>query len=384
MSVLNILSSDTNKRFCPLCVSEFYPGDCRVISRITGQELKPAPKGGLERRRARKNPESLLGPKYVNELASRECPYCGYHLPYNIESVENKSLVVVGDTYAGKSHYLAALIHQIEEGQMRGSNQYIRFVCLTEGVRQKYTTDYLDRLFKKKQVISSTQPADPTSPNMPLIYELTIKKSQAHLPKRFNLILYDAAGEDYATPERLVRYSRYVLNANAIIFLADPVSMSNILDRLPPHLQNQPTTARKAAAVFNSVLQLFERNLGVQAGSRLVRIPIAITLSKSDLLKYLRGINDPFRFLTNPPHGYNGSADQEDLQFINQEVRELIDEFGDRTLLQTAQTLNAQFFAVSATGSSPKLDGTYPTVEPCRCLDPVMWALQKLRIVETV
>lgn len=384
MSVINVLSSDTNKRLCPLCVAEFYPGDCRVISRITGKELKPAPTGRMERRRARKNPESLLGPKYVNELASRECPQCGYLLPYNIESVENKSVVVVGDTYAGKSHYLAALIHQIEEGQMQGSHQYIRFVCLTDDVRQRYTTDYLDRLFKNKQVISATQPADPTTPNMPLIYELTIKKSQAHLPKRINLILYDASGEDYATPERLVRYSRYVLNANAIIFLADPVSMSNILDRLPPHLQNQPATARKAAAVFNSVLQLFERNLGVQAGSRLVRIPIAITLSKSDLLKYLRGINSPFRFLTNPLHGYNGGVDQEDLQLIDQEVRELIDEFGDRTLLQTAQTLNSHFFAVSATGSSPKLDGTYPRVEPCRCLDPVLWALQKLRIVDTV
>ncbi len=383
MSAFDLLSNDTNKRLCPLCITEFYPGDCRIISRITGKELKAAPKGKLDRRQARRNPESLLGPKYVNELASRECPHCHYLLPYNIESVENKSIVVLGDTYAGKSHYLAALIYQIEEGMMQGSHQYMRYVCLTNDVRHRYTTDYLDRLFKKKQVISGTQPADPTTPNMPLIYELTIKKSQAHLPKRVNLILYDASGEDYATPERLVQYSRYVLNANAIIFLADPVSMHNILDRLPPHLQNQPATARKAAAVLNSVLQLFERNLGVQAGSRLVRIPIAITLSKSDLLKYLRGINNPYRFLTNPPYGYNGGVDQQDLQFIDQEVQELIDEFGDRTLLQTAQTLNAQFFAVSATGSSPKLDGTYPAVQPCRCLDPVLWVLQKLRIIDT-
>ena len=383
MSVLNVLSSDTNKRLCPLCVKEFYPGDCRIISRITLKELKAAPTGKLERQLARRNPESLLGPKYVNELASRACPHCGYLLPYNIESVENKSIVVVGDTYAGKSHYLAALIYQIEEGLMQSAHQNIRFVCLTEDVRQKYTADYLDRLFKKKQVISATQPADPTKPNLPLIYELTIKKSQAHLPKRINLILYDASGEDYATQERLVQYSRYVLNANAIIFLADPVSMPNILDRLPPHLQNQPATARKAAAVFNSVLQLFERNLGVQAGSRLVRIPIAITLSKSDLLKYLRGINDPYRFLTNPSYGYIDGVDLEDFQIIDHEVRELLEEFGDRTLLQTTQALNTQFFAVSATGTPPKMDGTYPNVEPCRCLDPVLWSLYKLRIVDS-
>ena len=382
MSALDLLYSDTNKRFCPLCVREFYPGDCRIVSRISGKELKPAPIGKMGRQMARRNPETLLGPKYVNELACRECPHCGYPLPYNIESVENKSVVVVGDTYAGKSHYLAALIHQIEEGQMQGSHQYIRFVCLTDDVRQEYTRDYLDRLFNKKQVISATQPADPTKPNKPLIYELTIKKSQAHPARRINLILYDASGEDFAISERLVQYSRFVLNASAIIFLADPFSMSNILDRLPPHLQNQPAPARKAAAVLNSVLQLFERNLGVQAGSRLVRVPVAITLSKSDLLKYLRGISNPYRFLANPPHRYTGGIDLQDLQLIDQEVRQLIYEFGDRTLLQTAQTLNAHFFAVSATGNSPKMDGSFPAVEPCRCLDPVLWTLQKLRIID--
>ena len=158
MSALDLLYSDTNKRLCPLCVRELYPGDCRIVSRITGKELKPAPTGRLERQLARRNPESLLGPRYVNELASRECPHCGYLLPYNIESVENKSVVVVGDTYAGKSHYLAALIHQIEEGEMQGPHQYIRFVCLTDDVRLEYTTNYLDRLFNKKKVIDSTQP----------------------------------------------------------------------------------------------------------------------------------------------------------------------------------------------------------------------------------
>src|SRR2546423_6584974 len=162
MSALDLLYSDTNKRLCPLCVREFYPGDCRIVSRISGKELKPAPAGKMARQLARRNPESLLGPRYVNELASRECPHCGYLLPYNIESVENKSVVVIGDTYAGKSHYLAALIQQIEEGQMQAPDQYMRFVCLTEDVRQEYARGYLERLFKKKQVIGPTQPADPT------------------------------------------------------------------------------------------------------------------------------------------------------------------------------------------------------------------------------
>ncbi len=380
---MSMFIGDSNIRICPNCAQPFYPGECNIVSQITaGKIIKAAPTGWLERQRARRYPEPLVGDKYVNELACRECPHCKYLLPYNIESVDARSVVVVGDTYSGKSHYLAALIRQIQAGQVHNPNQSTRFVCLTPKVFDKYNQYYLDTLFKKKEVLDATQPATAQKPNEPLVYELIVKKSPAHPARKTNLILYDASGEDYANPDRVVQFGRYVLTAAGIVFLADPVSMPDILDRLPPHLQNQSATGRRASDVLNSIIQLLERKHGLEPGSRMIRTPIAITLSKSDLLKYLRGVSDPYNFLTNPKYGYGGGVDLEDLRIIDAEVRQLLDDFGDRTLLQATSALNAQFFAASATGHSPNAAGAYPAVEPRRCLDPVLWVLHQLGIID--
>ena len=380
---MDMLLDTSNKRTCPKCASEFFPGDCQIVSQITpGKVLKPAPVGFLEKQRSRRYPEPLVGNKYTDELACRECPNCKYYLPYNIESVDAKSVVVVGDTYSGKSHFLAALIRQIEDGQVNSPNQSIRFVCLTQKVLQEYTQNYINKLFRDKKMLGVTLPATFQKPTEPLIYELIVKKSPLHPARKTNLILYDASGEDFISPERLIQHSRYVFNATGIIFLADPVSMPNIFDRLPPHLQNQPAGARRASDVLNLIIQLLERKRGLEPGSSLIRTPIAITLSKSDLLKYLRGISDPYKFLSNPQGGYNKGIDLQDLREINTEVRQLINDFGDHSLLQAANTLNAQFFASSATGYSPQKDGTYPTVEPRRCLDPVLWVLNKVGVID--
>jgi hypothetical protein len=247
---------------------------------------------------------------------------------------------------------------------------------------RKYTDKYLDTLFKKKQSLEPTQPATEDAPNEPLIYELIIRKSPQHPAKKLNLIFYDASGEDYAIPERIVQYGRYVLKANAIIFLADPVSMPTIYDRLPKHLQHQPYTGRRASDVFNSVIQLLERSKGVEPGSRLFSVPIAITLSKSDLLKYLIGINQSYTFSSHPKQGYGNGIDLGDVEVIDAEVRDLLYEYGDRTLLSATQALNAKFFATSATGHAPNVDGTYAAVDPRRCLDPVLWVLYKLGIID--
>lgn len=370
------------KRVCPYCIKDFYPGDCRIVSNLTKDQVKPAPTTSMQKQIARKRPEPLIGPKYTRVDARRECPHCQTLLPYNIESVETRNIVVVGDTYAGKSHFLAALVKQIEDGQVGNPHQLIRFDCLNLQVKEKYKKDYLDKLFKNRQSLLATIQAVRGEVKAPLIYELSVRKSSAHPPRKANIVLYDASGEDYANPDRLLLHSPYVLNASAIIYLADPISMPNIFNSLPDHLQNQPATGRKASDALSVALQLLERDLGLAASSRLAKLPIAITLSKSDLLKILKRVSEQYRFLTRSKQSYDSGVDLKDLQLIDAEVRQLIYEYGDQTLLQAAQTLNVQFFAVSVTGHAMRPDGTYPAVEPLRCLDPVLWALNELRLID--
>jgi hypothetical protein len=178
----------------------------------------------------------------------------------------------------------------------------------------------------------------------------------------------------------MVQFSRYVFSASAIIFLADPNSMSEINKLLPPFLQNSVATGRTSSAVLNSIIQLIESYRGDDAGARLSSMPIAITVAKSDLLKQLTSVQYQYHFLKKP--GYDGILNLQDLKIVDREVREMLADYGERPLLATTQNFSkVHFFATSATGYAPDKNGVYPRVEPCRCLDPILWILYELGIL---
>src|SRR5712692_6743938 len=53
------LSVKSITRICPSCLEEFYPGDCKIVSQITGEVLESAPSGWFEKQLERRTPKSL-------------------------------------------------------------------------------------------------------------------------------------------------------------------------------------------------------------------------------------------------------------------------------------------------------------------------------------
>ena len=372
------------KCVCPSCFEEIYLGECNIVSGITtGTVLKYSSKGPLARMRV----EPLDGPKYALELARRQCtnPKCGYLLPYNIELAPSVTLVVIGDTFSGKSHYIAALIHQLKADWIGNTTGFARFTCLTPEIEKTYTREYFEPLFMNKKTIRPTLPATKTTAE-PLIYKLVVSPSPKHPPTAINLMIYDTSGEDYVGADRLVQFARFVLNTSAFIFVADPFMMDPIIGQLPPALQTalQPAfklaQRRKAVEGLNSVIDVFERYRGVPEGSSLPAIPIAIMLSKADLLKYFTTPNH-YHFMKNPQYG--GGVDLQDIHIVDQEVKNLLRIYKQGDLLAaTNRFKRVKFFATSATGEPPDATGIFMNVEPCRCLDPVLWILHQLGIVK--
>ncbi|GER86250.1 hypothetical protein KDW_04120 [Dictyobacter vulcani] len=71
-----------------------------------------------------------------------------------------------------------------------------------------------------------------------------------------------------------------------------------------------------------------------------------------------------------------------DYAAIDREVRSVILRFGDKVLVQSSELFDTvSFFAVSATGWAAE-KGHYPIIEPLRCLDPLLWALWKLKVID--
>jgi hypothetical protein len=159
--------------------------------------------------------------------------------------------------------------------------------------------------------------------------------------------------------------------------------MPKVVDQLPPHLRGgEQWKKRNAYSAIQSIIQLFENYHGLQAESRLNLIPIAITVSKSDLLQYLFPMeSQSYSFLTKAV--YKDGLKLSEIKAIDKEVRNFIDEYEDYPLVQVAQVFpKVGFFAVSSTGHDINRDGNFPKIEPIRCLDPVLWILSMLGIID--
>jgi hypothetical protein len=206
-----------------------------------------------------------------------------------------------------------------------------------------------------------------------LIYTLTIRKAQ--LQKTYNLIFYDASGEDLRDQQTLVDYKSYALDPDAIIYIADPLTIPGIESRTPYKKQSRLSPdyiLRWTIDLVKPYKRLRETAL---------TIPIAITLSKSDLLEYIEPSDTPFRFLGEP--NYADGLDMDDIEVVNKEVQALLKKYGAHSLLETQRlSEHVSFFATSATGCALDPDtGKFPHVKPRRCLDPLLWILFQLGVI---
>jgi GTPase SAR1 family protein len=376
-------------RICPSCNRQLYPGACAIVSApderllTVPQLLEPAPRG-WRRPLAILFPRPLNGEYYTRQMAVRLCPYpdCGYPLPYNIERARKLTIAIVGDVSSGKSVYISVLLRLLEEGRFLASWQRGRMSCLTNASRERYEKEYVSRLFKDHVVPPGSRRAEETT-HHPLIYELFLQEGPDEAVKNFNLILYDTSGEDYVIPSRQVQYAPYLLNADAIIFLIDPVSIPGIRENLledPGMRYGHGDSTSPPFESFNKIMQPIERTIVGRSASKK---PLVLALSKADVLKKLRAVRDQYRFLVKAPD-YRHGLNLADIEQVDHEVRNLLLEHGETSLIQAvarSSFRHVRFMAFSAIGYTPDANGRVPAIKPWRCLDPLLWVLYQLGLI---
>jgi len=378
---------------CPSCFRTNFIGDCRILSGIGEHRvLKAAPKSPRQIDQAHKNPESLDTPFYGRELACRECPSCGYLVPREIEHFPSLALAIVGDTFSGKTHYITTLLHQLREEWINHTQSFMRLHCLTPDVETNFLRSY-EQLFVENLALGpNTRTVDIPmvgKATKPLIYNLSIGSSLQEPPTTINLMLYDIAGEDFQR-ERLVQVAPFALGADAFIFVADPITMHPVLERLPASMQknikntikqlgSSLTDIRQQPDSLNDTLTLYNNFHRQRKTMSLPDTPVAVMVSKADLISYIPQAKC-YSFTVNPR--YSGSVDLRDMSNVDKEVKEFLREYRQGALLATTRILqHVQFFATSATGGPPDEQGRFKHVEPRRCLDPILWILYQLGII---
>jgi len=319
-----------------------------------------------------------------SDLPARACTECGTPLPDEIGDRQIWKIGIVGTTGAGKTHFLAALLKEAAHNQgLRrwGIGEFDLVETSSELFRDRYEPFWHDH-----RVLDPTNPADaPEVVFRPLIVRVTLLRGT-----RVLLYFYDIDGETLINRGQRARHASYLRRPHGLIFLIDPVMIDSIRKRLPPDETGEadkPTYRRsiRQGDLVNACISDLEPG-------RARKTPIAITLSKSDLVITAATRGHPFTFARQPDTGDPIEATAAEMAQINREVREVLGAAGELDLLAVADRLGpgapVTFHAVAPIGYSPRPDADgdriAPTIKPLRCLDPLMavlspWVRDQLR-----
>lgn len=362
---------------CPFCAEEYRLGEFAIYSETEATITKEASRGALGSFIGSVRSQSLEGKKNTLNRKLRQCPNCQGLLPFNIEYVEdNITLAIIGDSFSGKSHFIASAIKQLKERRIPPEIGLTSFNASASRIEERYKRDYYDPLFKRGEPLPHTVPA--ISPiDDPLIYEMRIGG------RFINLLIYDASGEDIANIDTNITNKPHILNARALIFLADPWSMPGFVDQLAHHLRPEAgfLTGRMTSDVLNMVITVFRRALGEVTRPRF-SLPVAIALSKSDLIPYVVTRSGDPLYQALSERQFPSSLTRAESEKIHEVVRKFLYEVKEDSLVSMEQVIErVNFSAITATGISLDGQGKYTQVEPHRCLDPLFWILRELEII---
>jgi len=326
----------------------------------------------------------------------RLCPNCHNNLPIGYGMRDTVLISILGDARSGKSVFLTMLIAELENNSDFVSK--LTFIGDKE-VRENFYETYQKPLLKEQTLISSTKRKK--IPPYAFNYWYNYKDENGTLRENsIDVIFYDIAGEDLRDDYGIRNNGFNIKDSSGLIFLVDPTNFRRmadlfrfsdaaLIDAIPDENSNQ--------AIFNTLYNYF---IGLNMEKS--EIPMALTLSKADLFKYVN-----FSFFGNKPENriqnmvndeiHRGAVNMPSIKGINQEVRELISHLGEDGVLNNAagSFKNVNCFAISSLGKKPTVEKisdpkTNETVEkgfidgpliPFRVKEPFYWILMRNKLM---
>ncbi|MBZ0263153.1 hypothetical protein K8I28_00670 [bacterium] len=317
------------------------------------------------------------------ETTKKICPKCHNELPATIGKFKHYNFAIVGSKESGKSHYIAVLLNSLQKeiGEKLDSS----LLPVNDDTINRYNKEFYDPIYNDRVVLNATRSVRKHSGSKaPLIFCLQIRKPTP-LGDKFevvSLVFFDSAGEDLDHVDLMTLESKYIAQADGIIYLMDPLQAPAVRDKISgiplPSENTNPTQ------VVNNILRVI-RGVHRLKMNRKVTIPLAFAVSKFDAV----GSMLPVGSVLSSPSRHGREFDKDDFNRVSNEVRShLRDWLGDSGAMVREVEHNFKnfgFFAVSALGSTPDASGTLKLgVNPYRIADPLLWLLWKLKVITTV
>lgn len=192
------------------------------------------------------------------ESKIRICPHCHNRLPERYGKHEQKFISILGVSSSGKTVFIKQLMAKLRSSGA-GILSYVNG-SLQELIMPADDNDYLEE--------GTPLPKSTTTHNFKVPYFITVSFNKDGNIKTYDLVIYDVAGETLIVNEensnRFKFFAGFIKVSDAIITLIDPMQL--VSDPKPEYPANKMLTT--LYRVFGTC----------------VKVPTAITLSKSDLL----------------------------------------------------------------------------------------------------
>jgi hypothetical protein len=312
------------------------------------------------------------------ESKERICPICHWKLPPGHGQLAEHIIAVVGNTNSGKSHYFTVLIERELKGAI-GRAFGLAVNPADNETEALYNFEYRNPLFRQKRAIAATTIEERR--HRRLLFRLDLPK----LKQKLTFVFYDVAGEllsKIGDEFKVTNATRYLWNSSGIIYLVNPLDV----DEWEPFLNGagQLTGLRAEApdVLFGRILRELREKKEIKQ-IKTIPIPVAVCISQFDRFYDRRtdaGLSDDlFDPALTPVR--KGSIDHKDIQTESDLLKEFMLNAGggisNTVQLAEQNFAAARFFAVSALGNSPLIDGAVPDIKPCRVGVPFFWILDQ-------
>lgn len=311
--------------------------------------------------------------------SKKVCPFCHNDLPHGFGEIEMSTIALIGAKEAGKSNYIAVLIHELG-GDNVGGKFNAALQALDDRTTDRYRRDFERHLYKQKQIIPATVSAR-VQINYPLIYKFSLEQSNGLLFKRQNhssMVFFDTAGEDLNNIDVMSTETKYLANSDGIIFLLDPLQMAAVRD-LTAGSVKLPNENTEPQEIIGRAVQLIREANGLSQTAK-IKTPVAIAFSKIDEIRNLFDPSSPIHQASN----HDGYFDVTDSESLSENIKAHLKKWigGSLDNFMRFNFENYSYFGLSALGASPEANGGLPFgVAPFRVEDPFLWLLYKQGII---
>lgn len=317
------------------------------------------------------------------ETTQEACPRCIGQIPQNWRESKVTCVAMSGARATGKSLTLGVAKAQLDLYVQRFHRSVLRGVGDTD---QEFFERYTKKLYEQREILEPTASIEDnqTTTREPLIFAFTERHSESGQSRRRVLVLRDVAGEDLEQHDNPAALS-FFARADAVVVLIDPLKVPDIRNMLADVIPNDTRLGGDGRQVLDNLLRLMT---GGALGGR-TQVPLAVALSKFDVLQQLRSVqggsqwaaimNRPGSPLQRDPSLQSRGYDHNDGLLLHHEVLSLLHQLNSEALSHTLDEHadNYRYFALSALGSHPKGDQLAAGgIAPFRVLDPFKWALE--------